>query len=138
MYMENPPKFEVIALGIILDSTSKKILIGRRESDPNIPNLKWSFPGGRVLPGEDIDEALKRNIKKKTGYSVKNIGTFFSKTHTEKRDLLSVMFLTKVFEGNEMPGDDIVELKWVEPKDLEKYFTIEFHKKLKEFLLELV
>ncbi len=136
--MEENPKFEVLALGIILDSNNKKILIAKRESDPNIPSLTWCFPGGRLLPGEDIDKTLKRTIKLKTGYDVKNIGTFFSQTHEENPNLLSVLFLTKVFEGEGSPGDDITELKWVAPSELENYFTIPIHKKLKEFLLELV
>jgi len=137
--MENQaPKFEVIVLGIILDPTKKKILIARRESDPYIEKLEWCFPGGRLEVGEDIDQALKKKIKLKTGFSVKNIGTFFSRTYEENPDIVSISFLTKVFEGKESPGDDIVELKWVSPSEIENYFKIPPHKKLKEFLLELV
>jgi 8-oxo-dGTP diphosphatase len=134
----NIPKFEVIVLGIILDSTKKKILIAKRESDPYIKELDWCFPGGRLQVGEDIDKALKKKMKLKTGYSIKNIGTFFSETYDENPDLVSISFLTKVFEGEEIPGDDIVELKWIHPKEIGQYFKIPIHRKLKEFLLELV
>lgn len=136
--MEDKPKFEVLALGIILDPLKKKILIGRRENDPKIPELTWCFPGGRLNVGEDIDHALKRNLKLKTGYVVKNVGTYFSQTHEEDPSLLSVMFLTTVFEGKEKPGDDIIELKWVSPKELEKHFSTSMHPKLRKFLLELI
>ena len=37
--MEKADKFEVILLGIIFDPKTKKILIGRRENDPDIPEL---------------------------------------------------------------------------------------------------
>ena len=70
--------------------------------------------------------------------SIKNLGAIFSRTYPEKKDLLSVYFLTEAFEGKERPGQDIKELKWVSPKELEKYFTTSFHKKLKEFLIDLV
>ena len=43
-----------------------------------------------------------------------------------------------IFEGEEKPGDDLTELKWVNPKELEDYFTTSFHKKLKEYLIDLV
>jgi len=132
------PKFEVIVLGIILDSQKKKILIGKRKKGQGGRKIGWCFPGGRIMPGEDIDTALKQKIKLKTGYSVKNIGTFFSQTHKESPGLISIAFLTKVFEGEAKPGDDIEELKWVSVKELENYFKIPMHKKLKEFLLELV
>ena len=136
--MENKQKFEVVILGIIFDPKAKKILIGRRENDPHIPELTWCFPGGRATYDEDVDKTLKRNVKAKTGYDVKNLGAIFSKTYPEKSDFIGIYFLTQVFEGEEKPGDDFVELKWVSPKELDKYFTIEFHKRLKQYLNELV
>ena len=136
--MEGFDKFNVIILGIIFDPKEKKILIGRRENDKNIPELTWCFPGGKAIPGEDIDKTLKRIVKDKTGYVIKNLGTFFSKTYPEKEDLIGIYFLTQVFEGEEKPSDDLVELKWVHPKELENYFSTSYHKKLKEFLLNLV
>jgi len=132
------PKFEVIVIGIIFDSQKKKVLIGKRKEGQGADILGWCFPGGRLTPGDDIDKSLKERVKLKTGYSVKNIGTFFSRTHPEKPGLVSVSFLTTVFEGEEMPGDDIVELKWIKVDEIENYFKIPLHKKLKEFLFELV
>ncbi len=131
-------KFEVIILGILFDPLKKKILIARRESDPYIKKLDWCFPGGRMEVGENIDDVLKRKMKLKTGYSVKNIGTFFSETYKENPEMVSISFLTKVFEGEENPGDDIVELRWINPKDIDNYFKVPIHKKLNEFLLELI
>ncbi|MDH3353003.1 MAG: NUDIX domain-containing protein [Nanoarchaeota archaeon] len=137
--MENKcPSFEVIVLGIVFDSEKKKFLIGRKEEGPDAELLGWSFPGGRIMPGEDLDTALKEKIKLKTGCSVKNIGTFFSQTYEENPGIVSVYFLTKVFEGEERPGDDVVELKWVRADELDSYFKIPLHKKLKEFLSELI
>ncbi len=136
--MEEQGKFNIIILGIIFDPKTKKILIGKRENDPHIPELSWCFPGGELLIGEEIDTALKKKIKQKTGYDIKNLGAFFSKTYPEKLNLLAVYFLTQVFKGKEKPGEDIIELKWVNPKELEKYFTTSFHKKLKEFLIDLI
>lgn len=131
------PTFEVIVKGIILDTTTKKVLIGKWE-DKNSDEKDWCFPGGRLLPGEDIDKSLKRLTKIKTGYSVKNIGTFFSQTHEEYDNRVSIYFLTEIFEGNETAGDDIKELKWINIKEIENYFTHPLHVKLKEFLFELV
>jgi ADP-ribose pyrophosphatase YjhB (NUDIX family) len=131
-------KFEVIILGIIFDPKKRKILIGKREHDEIIPQLKWCFPGGRAIYKEDIDKTLKRVINEKTGLIIKNLGAFFAKTYEEKDDLLAVYFLTRAFAGKEKAGGDIKELKWVSPKDLDKYFTTSYHKKLKKFINELV
>jgi len=134
----NFDEFSVILLGIIFDPKAKKILIGRRKEDSYIKEFSWCFPGGRATQEEDVDQTLKKSVKAKTGYDIKNLGAIFSKTYPEKKDLLAVYFLTQVFEGQEKPGEDLVELKWVSPKDLENYFTISFHKKLKQYLTELV
>ena len=136
--MKKIDKFEVIVLGIIFNPQTKKILLGRRENDPEIPELTWCFPGGRLNFNKDIDEALKENILKKTGYKVKNLGSIFSKTYPEKQEQIGIYFLTEAFEGEEKAGEDLVELKWVSPKEIENYFTTSFHRKLKKFLLELV
>lgn len=132
------PKFEVVVLGIIFDPKNKKVLIGKRENDPCIPDLGWCFPGGRAVPGVDIDQSLKKAIKEKTGYGIKNLGAFFSENCPEKDDLILIYFLTQAFEGEEKTGKDIKELKWVNPKELEDYFTTNYHKKLKEFMEDLV
>lgn len=129
--------FSVIVLGIIFDPQKKKILIGRRENDPLLPEVSWCFPGGRAKIGEDVDKTLKNNLKAKTGLIVKNLGSIFAKTYPEKEDLLAVYFLCESFEGEEEAGDDLKELKWVDPEELENYFTTSFHKKLKEFLIDL-
>jgi ADP-ribose pyrophosphatase YjhB (NUDIX family) len=136
--VENKPKFEVIVLGIIFDPKKKKILIGRRENDPYIKNLDWCFPGGRLNMGEDVDQSLKKKMKLKTGYTIKNLGTIFSDTRPERPSLVELYFLTEVFEGKEKPGNDIVELRWISPKEIDQYFKISMHRKLKEFLNDLV
>jgi ADP-ribose pyrophosphatase YjhB (NUDIX family) len=131
-------KFEVVVLAIIFDPAKKKILIGKRENDPNIPQLGWCFPGGRIRHGDEVDKVLKQHIKNKTGYTIKNLGTIFSKVYSEKEDLLAVYFLTEVFEGKEKPGEDIVELKWVSPDKVEKHFKTSFNSRLKEYLMNLI
>ena len=136
METEKQP-FHIILLGVIFDPKTKKILIGRRENDPDLPKLTWCFPGGKLLHGNDIDKRLKEVVKLKTGYDVKNLGTIFSKIYPEKEDLMAVYFLCEIFKGKEKAGDDIHELKWVVPEQLEKHFTTSFHPRLKEYIMNL-
>jgi len=135
--MENTPSFSIILLGIIYDPEKKKILIGRRENDPDIPKLSWVFPGGRLKVGEDVGKAFKDRIKENTGLEVGNLGSVFSKTYPEKNDLFAIYFLCEVRKGKEKTGGEITELKWVNPEDLEKNFTTSFHPRLKEYIINL-
>lgn len=129
--------FKVILLGVIFDPSKKQILLGKREKDPFIKELSWCFPGGKLIPGEDPDQKLKKRIKDKTGYSVENLGAIFSKTYPEKKDIISIYFLCQIKSGKEKPADDLKELKWVAPKEVEKHFTTSFHPSLKEYIMNL-
>ncbi len=129
--------FLVIVLGIIFDPNKKKILIGRRENDEHIKELTWCFPGGSPEYGEELEDSLKREIKKKTGLKVESLGAVFAKAYPEKKEFLSIYYLCKVVGGEEKAGEDFSEIKWVSPEELEKYFTTSFHPKLKEYIMSL-
>lgn len=132
--MEKAPKFNVVILGIIFDPLMRKILLGRKENDSHVPNLKWCFPGGRVEINEDVNQTLKREIKLKTGYEIKNLGCIFSRVHPNNKEFFAVYFLCEIFKGEEKVADDLLELKWVRPEEVEKYFESPLPKVMKEYL----
>ena len=37
----------------------------------------------------------------------------------------------------EKEGEDFTEIKWVDPEELENYFTTSFHPSLKEYIINL-
>jgi len=129
--------FLVNVLGIVFDTAKKKILIGRREKDPYVPELKWCFPGGRPEYGEDLEEALKKEIKKKTGLNVESLGAVFARVPEEKEEFLLIYYLCEAIGGKEKAGEKFKEIKWVKSEELEKYFTTSFHPKLKEYIMNL-
>jgi 8-oxo-dGTP diphosphatase len=130
-------KFLPILLGVIFDPKHRKILIGRRENDPFIPELTWCFPGGKLDYGEELEETLKKKIKEKTGLDVENLGAVFAKIYPEKKNFLAIYYLCEVIGGREKPAGDLKELKWVSPEEVEKYFTTSFHPHLKEYITNL-
>lgn len=129
--------FKVIVLGVVFNPQTRKILIGKRENDPYIKELTWSFPGGDINVGDEPEEALKNEIKIKTGLKVENLGAIFSKIYPEKKDFLAIYYLCEVIGGKEKAGEKFKEIKWVNPEELEKYFTTSFHPKLKEYIMNL-
>lgn len=129
--------FYVNTLGIIFDTKTRMILIGRRENDPNTKELTWSFPGGSPEHGVDLEKGVEKAIKRKTGLDVKNLGCIFSRIFKENKKFLLVYYLCEVIGGKERISDDLAELKWVKPEDLEKHFTTSFDKRLKEYIMNL-
>ena len=135
--MEETGEFNVVLLGVIYDPSTKKILIGRRESDPHLPRLEWCFPGGRLRRGEKLGDSFKERIKEKTGLEVANLGSIFSKVYPEKDNLIAIYFLSEKRDGEEKAQQDFVELKWVSPEEIEEYFKVSFHPRLKEYIINL-
>ena len=131
-----PEKFEVIVLGVI--ASNGKVLIVKRKPDRYVKALTWAFPGGRPEIGEELEEAVEREIKEETGLVVEAERVIHAKTYPEKRDLLAVYFLCRLKGGDGRLSNEIEEMKWVKPEELEDYFTTSFHPKLKEMMVELL
>ena len=129
--------FFVKILGVVFDTKTRKILIGRREDDPNFKGLTWSFLFGIPNQNVDLEDGVEVIIMKKTGLKVKNLGCIFSRIYKENKKHLLIYYLCEVVGGKESPIDDFLELKWVKPEDLDKHFTTSFDKKLKEYLISL-
>src|SRR3972149_1181490 len=132
--MKKGEQFNVVLLGVVFDPEKRKILIGKKEKDSQVNGLVWAFPGGRPEYGREIEDTLKKKIELKTGLKVANLGSVFSMMHKEDPGFLLIYHLCEVVGGKEKPGEDIVELKWVKPEELEKYFATSFHPHLKEYI----
>lgn len=55
--------FLLNVLGIVYDPETRKILIGRRENDPYLKKLSWTFLGGRPVYDNDLDYYLKQEVE---------------------------------------------------------------------------
>jgi len=134
--------FLVVLLGVVYGPKTGKVLIGRRENDPYIKALSWSFPGGRAGHNAGLEESLKESIKKKTGISVSVGKVIFAKTYPENRKILSIYYLCEPAEGSGdlaaapigKPKSGFVELKWVKPEEISDYFTTSYHPNLEKII----
>ncbi len=126
----------VTTLGVIFDTSSRKILIGKRVNDPYIKN-NWCFPGARLEYGKDLERSLEAVVKKKTGLDVKNLGSVFSRILEEDKKFLLMYYLCEAVGGKERPSEDFSELKWVNPEELESHFADSFDPRLKEYIMNL-
>ncbi|MBI1973680.1 NUDIX domain-containing protein [Candidatus Micrarchaeota archaeon] len=129
--------FLVNVLGIVYDPKQGRILIGRRENDPHLKELSWCFPGGRPSYDADLEEYVRHKVKEKTNLKVGEERVIFAKTYPEKREFLSVYYVCAANAGCEKPMNGFVELKWVKPTEVKRYFTTSLHPRIYEFLRKL-
>jgi ADP-ribose pyrophosphatase YjhB (NUDIX family) len=92
------------------------VLLGRRRNDPGAG--RWDLPGGFLEEGEDALAALHREIREETGLEVEVVE--FLGTWNEaywKRTVLCLTWRARVVAGEEVAGDDLVELRWFRPRE---------------------
>lgn len=133
----NKGVFLVNVLGIVYDPNTKRILIGKRENDPYIKELSWCFPGGRPNYNDDLEFYLKSEVKAKTDIDVEIKQIIFAKTYPEKREFLSIYYLCEPIDGVAKASKRFVEVKWIKPIEVNKYFTTSIHPKILQFLKKL-
>jgi len=131
--------FLVNVLGVVYNSQTREIIIGRRENDPFLQQLSWSFPGGRPDYHDELEEYLKQQVQIKTNLDIEVNKVLFAKTYPEKREFLSIYYLCSYIQGEAIAGEKFGEVKWVKPSSVQNYFSTStsLHPKLLEILKKL-
>lgn len=96
------------------------VLIARRPSNGLLGGM-WEFPGGKVEPGEDLAEGLKREIHEELGAYVsvgERIGVF-KHAYTHFKVTLHAFYCRLV--GNEPAALHASEIRWVMLPDLANF-----------------
>jgi hypothetical protein len=125
-------KFKVKIIGILFSPKARKILIGKNNGDKDL-----SFLEGDLKYEEELDIGLKRVAKEKTGYVIHNLGAVYAENRLKDKEALRIYFLCEATEGKETPGKNVAELKWVDPKEIEKHLKKKLPARLKEYIFNL-
>jgi len=99
---------------IILDDSDNEILLIKRGSKAY--HGMWGFISGKVDWGEEIKEAVIREVKEETNLDVeivKFVGRYYDKKgrHPTKT-MICLPHICKVIKGELKAGDDALEAKW--------------------------
>jgi len=107
---------EVVAAVIERDG---RYLITRRLEGTHLAGL-WEFPGGKLLPGEQPEDALRRELKEELGVEVA-VGELIQMVdwaYPEKS--VRLLFFRCALAGEPTPLEG-QEMRWVAAADLRSY-----------------
>jgi 8-oxo-dGTP diphosphatase len=108
-----------VAVGVIVDAR-RRILLSRRAEDAHQGGL-WEFPGGKVEPGESLQDALGRELREELAIEPVHTAPLLEVAHDygDKRVLLDVHLVWE-YSGS-ATGLEGQPLAWVEAAALGDY-----------------
>ena len=112
-----------------------KILVCQRTRHQTMP-LKWEFPGGKIEPGEQPRDALRRELDEELGIDA-TIGDEVKRIHHEYKGGSSVelrFFAVREHKG-EIENKIFKDLQWAEPSQLSSFDFLEADMELVEELV---
>ena len=119
------PKKPVVGVGAVI-LEDDKILLEKRKNSPS--KGKWSVPGGLVELGENIEQAVIREVKEETGLEVHeprlvDVVDYISlgERSAVKYHFVIVDYLVSVKKGKPKAASDADVLKWVPFNKVEEY-----------------
>ena len=108
-----------IGVGIIRNSQGK-ILIDRRRATGEMGGL-WEFPGGKIEPGETIEDCIRREIKEELGIDV-SVEDCLSVIEHEYSQFKVTLFIHYCQYIKGKPRTiECDEIRWVSPSELDRY-----------------
>lgn len=102
----NHPKHIVAVSGLVRHPDGKILLI-------RSPRRGWEFPGGQVEEGENLIEALQREIQEESGVtaSIGSLVGIYSNIKTPTKVMFG--FLGDYVSGELTTSEESIETKWV-------------------------
>lgn len=105
-----------IAVAVVQRESS--VLIAPRPSGAPLAGL-WEFPGGKILPGESLQEAAARECLEETGLAVRIVRRLAEETWQYPHGRLRLHFLAA--EPLDASGKPRPPFRWVPVGELDRY-----------------
>src|SRR5437868_10463347 len=116
-----PPRATVLVAAAIVVERGR-VLVTQRKAGTHLAGA-WEFPGGKVAPGEDPREGLKRELAEELGIEV-TVGEVVDVTFHRYDDAQKSVLLL-FFEATRVPGSpgpraiDVAAFDWVASEQLD-------------------
>ena len=112
----------VLVVACALVDIDGRVLIAKRPPGRPLAGL-WEFPGGKVEPGEQLEEALIRELGEELGIDVSTscLAPFTFASHSyETFHLLMPLYLCRTWQG-QVEAREGQEIAWVRPHRMQAY-----------------
>ena len=109
---------QVVAAVIIRDD--KTLCVQRGKHIRDYVSLKWEFPGGKIEPGEDREQALRREIREELDVEIGNLEYFTTVKHAYPDfHLVMHVYNCLILKGETLLKEHAA-LKWLRVEELDQ------------------
>jgi ADP-ribose pyrophosphatase len=119
------PAVPRVAVGAVVFNAHRVLLV-QRGQPPSFEN--WAIPGGKVRLGESLQHAAEREIREETGLVIRAGAPVYTFDHVERDETGTVRFhyvivdlLAEYVSGDIVPGDDVIDARWISSAELVNY-----------------
>ncbi len=109
-----------------------KVLILRESStyEDGTNVARYDLPGGRLTPGEQVFEALKREVREETGLDISidkplSVGEWRPKVRGEQWQVVGIFFECSTATPNVSLSEDHDAYEWITPSDFASFPLID-------------
>jgi ADP-ribose pyrophosphatase YjhB (NUDIX family) len=109
----------VVAVGAVVVVRSGRLLLVRRGRPPGAGS--WTLPGGRVEPGESLEEAAAREVAEETGVRVRVLCAL-GVAHLAREGFVYAIYEYLAVPVDDTParaGDDAADVRWAAAGELD-------------------
>jgi len=97
-----------------------KILIAQRKAGDRFSRL-WEFPGGKLEPGENPEQCLRRELREELGVEARVEDFLGSFPFASPYLAIELLAYRVSIVGGRLAPNDHEELRWVSPADLKDF-----------------
>jgi len=120
-------------VNIIITDDKNRVLVLKRIPKSKLSPSLWNLPGGKVNRGENLNQAVIREVKEETNLELKSLGKPFYIYYYPKTTVYAIK--TRVIKGKIFLNKEHSKFRWVSNDDWENLkYTPSGLATLKKFL----
>ena len=110
----------IVSAAVLREAPGASVLLTRRMKGAHLAGL-WEFPGGKVEPGEDPEDALVRECREEIALDVEVLDILEVAYHAYGEKEVLLLFYDCRVRGGAIEHLGVADHAWVLPSELEQY-----------------
>jgi ADP-ribose pyrophosphatase YjhB (NUDIX family) len=120
----NSRALEIGVKAFLYQKPKKFLFLKRANPYQNNSIRKWDIPGGRIIPGELLLKALKREVGEETGLKIKRVEKILAAQdilRVTDKHTVRITFLASCLDGKvKIDPNEHCEYKWLTLNEIKK------------------